>query len=109
MNDHETIETREERTHRAVSSDGTEIVGRVHGHGPPLVLLPGGPGDSETTWRFLLPLLREHFTCYAMDTRGRGLSVDHPDHSPERLADDIVAFAESIGEPVGLVSAGNVE
>lgn len=99
----------EDRIHRAVSDDGTEIVGRAHGQGPPLVLVPAGPGDSETTWHFLLPLLGQQFTCYAMDTRGRGLSGDHPDHSPARLAADIAAFAESIGEPVGLVSAGNVE
>ena len=109
MNDHETTKTRGERIHRAVSRDGTEIVGRVRGQGAPLVLVPGGPGDSETTWRSLLPLLREHFTCYAMDTRGRGLSGDHPDHSPERLVEDITTYVESIGEPVGLVSAGNVE
>ena len=32
-----------------------------------------------------------------------------PDHSPERLAEDIVAFAESIGEPVGLAGWGSVQ
>ena len=28
-----------ERIHRAVSADGTEIAGRVQGHGPPLILV----------------------------------------------------------------------
>ncbi len=98
-----------QRIHRTVSDDGTEIAGRVHGQGPPVVLLPAGPGDSHTTWRCMLPWLRERFTCYAMDTRGRGMSGDHPDHSPERLVADITAFIESIGDPAGVVSAGNVE
>ena len=93
--------------HRAVSDDGTEIVGRVHGTGPPVVLLPAGPGDSETSWGVLLPILSERFTCYLMDTRSRGLSDQSSDLSPERLVEDVVAFAESIGEPVGLVGWGS--
>jgi pimeloyl-ACP methyl ester carboxylesterase len=88
--------------HRAVSSDGTEIAGRVHDQGPPLVLVHGGAGDGETAWQPLLPFLASHFACYTMSTRGRGLSADHPDHSLERLVQDVTAFVESIGEPVGI-------
>jgi pimeloyl-ACP methyl ester carboxylesterase len=95
-----------DRIHRALSDDGTQVAGRVYGQGPPLVLLPAGPGDSETSWRGVLPFLSERFTCYLVDTRGRGLSADHPDHSPERPAQDIAAFVETIGEPVGLVEWG---
>jgi pimeloyl-ACP methyl ester carboxylesterase len=96
------------RLHRSPSADGTEIAARVHGQGPPLVFLPAGPGDSHTSWGQLMPRLREQFTCYLMDTRGRGLSADHPDHAPERLVEDVVTFAESIGEPAGLVGWGDV-
>jgi pimeloyl-ACP methyl ester carboxylesterase len=92
-----------DRIHRAVSGDGTEIAGRVHGQGPSLVLVHGGAGDGETAWRPLLPFLAGRFTCYTMSTRGRGLSAGHPDHSLERLVEDVTAFAESIGEPVGIV------
>ena len=99
----------EERIHRTRSEDGTELVGRVSGQGPPLVLVPAGPGDSETTWRFAIPRLRERFTCHAMNTRGRGLSGGHPEHTPDRLVADITAYVESIGDPVGLISGGNVE
>lgn len=53
----------ENRTHRAVSADGTGITARVQGQGPPLVLLPAGPGDSVTSWRYVLPFLSESFTC----------------------------------------------
>jgi pimeloyl-ACP methyl ester carboxylesterase len=96
----------EDRIHRATSADGTEVAGRVTGEGPPLLLLPAGPGDSETSWKYLVPLLSERFTCYLMDTRGRGLSDDHPDHSPDRLVEDVIAFADGIGEAVGLVGWG---
>lgn len=91
------------RLHRTASADGTEIVGRVIGHGPPLVLVHGGIGDGEFAWTELLPHLTDRFTCYLPSTRGRGLSGDHPDHSMPRLSEDITAFVTSIGEPVCLV------
>ena len=94
---------REERIHRAASADGTEIAGRVQGGGPPLVLVHGGIGDGEVAWEALWPHLADRFTCYLPSTRGRGLSADHPDHSPPRLEEDVTAFVDSIGEPVGLV------
>lgn len=93
----------EMKIHRAVSDDGTEIVGRVHGQGPPLVLVPGALGDGERVWEPLLPLLTDRFTCYAMSTRGRGLSGHSTDLSIGRLVQDVKAFAESIDEPVGLM------
>jgi pimeloyl-ACP methyl ester carboxylesterase len=92
-----------DRRHRAVSADGTEIVGRVHGDGPPLVLVHGAAADGLSEWRELVPLLADRFTCYLPDLRGRGLSGDHPDHSREARVQDVVAFVDSIGEPVGLV------
>ena len=94
-----------DRIHRTKSHDGTEIAGRIHGSGPPLVLVHGGGGNGEVSWRFLLPLLTSRFTCYTMSTRGRGLSggAVAADHGIDRLVDDVVAFAESIGEPVGAV------
>jgi pimeloyl-ACP methyl ester carboxylesterase len=93
----------DERIHRAVSADGTEIVGRVRGRGPALVLVHGGIGDGDIAWEALLPSLTDRFTCYLPSTRGRGLSSDNPDHSPARLEEDITAFVDSIGEPVCLV------
>jgi len=93
----------DERIHRAVSADGTEIVGRVQGQGPPLVLVHGGIGDGEVAWGAMVPHLTDRFTCYLPSTRGRGLSGDNPDHSPARLVEDVTAFVDSIGEPVCLV------
>lgn len=88
--------------HGTVSADGTEIAGRVLGRGPAIVFVHGGLGD-EDSWRFMLPFLQDHFTCYTLSTRGRGLSSDNPDHSWDRIVEDVRAFAESIGEPVGMV------
>ncbi len=75
----------DERIHRAVSADGTELAGRVWGRGPALVLVHGGIGDGDVAWEALLPHLTDRFTCYLPSTRGRGLSSDNPDHSPARL------------------------
>ncbi len=91
------------RIHRVLSDDGTQIAGTVHGDGPPLVLVNGGIDDGDTSWGRMLPRLTDRFTCYAMSTRGRGFSADAPDHASERLVEDVTSFAESIGEPVGLV------
>ncbi|MBX2997807.1 MAG: alpha/beta hydrolase [Caldilineaceae bacterium] len=96
-----------DRIQRTLSADGTQIAARVYGQGLPLILLSAGPGDSETSWEVLLPFLSERFTCYLLNTRGRGLSADHPDHSPQRLVEDVVAFADALGEPVGLVGWGS--
>ena len=93
----------DERIHRAVSADGTEIAGRVRGQGPALVLVHGGIGDGDVAWEALVPHLTDRFTCYLPSTRGRGLSSDNPDHSPARLEEDVTAFVNSIGEPVFLV------
>lgn len=92
-----------DRIHRATSSDGTEIAARVQGTGPGLALLPGGPGDGEISWRFLLPHLTEHVTCYPLSTRNRGLSGSSDDCSLELLTDDLRCFIESLDEPVAVM------
>jgi pimeloyl-ACP methyl ester carboxylesterase len=94
----------EDRTHRVVSTDGTEIAGRVHGQGPALVLIHGGLSDGEQAWGPLLSFLEARFTCYLISTRGRGLSAEPVggDYSLERLVEDVVSFAAGIGQPVGL-------
>lgn len=96
-----------DRIHRAVSADGTEIAARVLGEGPPIVFLPAGPGDSEHSWQHVASHLSERFTCCLLETRGRDPSGDHPNHSPARQVEDVLAFAEALDEPVGLVGWGS--
>ena len=97
------------RVQVAISADGTEIVGRVRGQGPPLVLVHGGWGDGEVAYDALVPHLDHRFTCYTPSTRGRGLSRDNPDHSVRRLIQDVTAFIDTIGEPVYLVGWSGIE
>ena len=97
------------RVQVAISADGTEIVGRVRGQGPPLVLVHGGWGDGEVAYEALVPHLADRFTCYTPSTRGRGLSGDNPDHSVHRLIQDVIAFIDTIGEPVYLVGWSGIE
>ena len=93
-----------ERIHRATSPDGTEIAGRVHGQGPPLVLVHAGLGDSDLDCGELASLLSDRFTCYLPSTRNRGLSGHSDDTGVERPVEDVVAFVESIGEPAGVAT-----
>jgi pimeloyl-ACP methyl ester carboxylesterase len=92
----------EEIVHRVVSDDGTEIAGRVRGQGPPLVLVPGALGEGNPDMDFMQPFLVQHFTCYWLSLRGRGISSEHPDHSRERHYEDVAAFVEGIGERVSV-------
>jgi pimeloyl-ACP methyl ester carboxylesterase len=92
-----------ERIHRAISQDGTEIAGRVHGDGVPLVFVHGAFGDGENAWRTLLPWLTDQYRCYLLSLRGRGLSGHSDDLSRDRLVQDVTAFTESLDEPAGLV------
>lgn len=92
-----------EQIHRAVSDDGTEIVGTVHGQGPPLVLVHGAMDDGQVSWRPSLPYLTDRFTCHVPSIRNRGRSGWSDDSTPERLVDDVTAYVASLDEPVGLV------
>jgi pimeloyl-ACP methyl ester carboxylesterase len=92
-----------QRTHYVNATDGVTIAGTVHGQGPPLVFVHGMVADGDTDWRALLPHLTGRFTCYLPSCRGRGLTGDHPDLSPGRMVDDILAYVDSIEAPTGLV------
>jgi pimeloyl-ACP methyl ester carboxylesterase len=92
-----------QRTHHVTTNDGVTIGGTVHGQGPALVLLQGSIGDGDLDWHGVVERLAGRFTCHLPSMRGRGLSGDHPDLRFDRLADDFLAYVDSIGEPTGLV------
>ncbi|MFN2489198.1 MAG: alpha/beta fold hydrolase [Actinomycetota bacterium] len=92
-----------QRTHYVTTTDGVTIGGTVHGQGPPLVFVQGVIGDGDLDWQAVVGHLTERFTCHLPSSRGRGLSGDHPDLSPGRRVDDILAYIDSIGGPTRLV------
>lgn len=91
------------RTHCGITADGVTICGTVHGQGRPIVFWHGAYGDGDLDWQALLPHLTGRFTCHLPNWRGRGLSREHRDLSYGRRVDDVLAYVESLGEPVGLV------
>lgn len=84
------------------SADGTRIAYDRGGEGPPLVLVHGTTSD-HVSWERVLPDLRERFTVYAMDRRGRGGSGDAEDYSIEREFEDVAAVCAAVDGPVNLV------
>lgn len=85
-----------------ISSDGTPIAWAGNGAGPALVLVHGTDGD-QGRWKPVLPVLASRFAVYSLDRRGRGLSGDADRYSLQCEVDDVVAVANSVGEPVRLL------
>ena len=66
------------RVQVAISADGTEIVGRVLGQGPPLVLVHGGWGDGEVAYEALVPHRAERARQLFSSRRRLSSSVTQP-------------------------------
>ena len=86
---------------RTPCGDG-EMVWRIWGDGPPVVLLHGGSG-SWTHWIANIPVLEKHFRLYVADIPGLGDS----DMPPEPY--DSNRLLESTEHVAGIVSAGVAE
>ncbi|HET7690667.1 MAG TPA: alpha/beta hydrolase [Nocardioidaceae bacterium] len=79
-----------------ISSDGTPIGFEVSGSGPVLITVHGGTAD-RSRWNTVAPLLARHFTVWAVDRRGRGLSGDATTYSLEAEAEDIRTLVREAG------------
>lgn len=84
------------------SADGTRIAYDRGGEGPPLVLVHGTTSD-HASWEHVLADLRERFTVYAMDRRGRGESGDSESYDIRREFEDVAAVCGVVDGPVNLV------
>lgn len=81
------------------SWDGTELAYRVVGSGPPLLCVPGGPGQA-VEYLGELGGLREHRTLILLDNRGTGASqvpADPATYRVDRLVRDVEALRGELG------------
>jgi pimeloyl-ACP methyl ester carboxylesterase len=81
------------------SWDGTELAYRVAGSGPPLVCIPGGPGQAVEYLGDLGGLSR-HRTLILLDNRGTGASQAPQDpvtYRVDRLVRDVEALRDHLG------------
>jgi pimeloyl-ACP methyl ester carboxylesterase len=83
-------------TTEALGSTSAHV--RVHGSGPPLLLVHGLM-TSSYSWRYVFEPLGKHFTVYAPDLPGSGHSVasNGPPYSPLVLADWLSALQRALG------------
>jgi proline iminopeptidase len=87
------------RTGTVDTPDG-QIFYEVHGSGPPIVLVAGGPGGPRTSLRPEFDRLAQTHSVVYFDNIGRGRSSDLPagrHHSPERDAQDIEHLRAALG------------
>jgi pimeloyl-ACP methyl ester carboxylesterase len=83
----------------SVSADGTVVTCFVEGDGPALVLVHGSTAD-HSRWTPLIPLLRDDFTVYALDRRGRGASArEAGGYAIEREGEDLLAVVAGVPGP----------
>ncbi|MBA2512283.1 MAG: alpha/beta hydrolase [Rubrobacteraceae bacterium] len=85
-----------------VSVGGAEILARVSGSGPPLLLLHGNP-QTHAMWHLVAPGLAEDFTVVVTDLRGYGDSSKpqtdgaHGPYSKRAMARDQVSVMRHFG------------
>src|SRR5688572_23578187 len=84
------------------SADGAAIACWRSGQGPPLILVHG-TGADHRRWAPVLPALRDRFTVWAVDRRGRGGSGDAEEYALEREADDVAAVVAAADEPASVL------
>src|SRR4051812_14851425 len=78
------------------SQDGTSIAFEQTGKGPALILVVGAFND-RTTGMPLTEMLKQSFTVYNYDRRGRGDSGDTLPYAVEREIEDLDALIAEAG------------
>ena len=85
-----------------ITANGINLLARIGGNGPPLMLLHGFPQNGNC-WSKVAPALSEHFTCVVLDLRGYGESdkpaddSSHSVYSKRTMAMDIVGVLDFLG------------
>src|SRR3954471_15269913 len=77
--------------------DGADLYYETHGHGPPLLLVPGLGGDGRW-WGENVAKLAAQFTVVVHDHRGTGRStLSRIQYSVAQMADDALQLIEALG------------
>lgn len=79
-----------------IEVNGVTLNYEVEGSGRPLLLVHGNTQD-HTIFRKGVELLKEHYTCYMVDSRGHGKSSKVAEYHYDDMADDYIAFCEKLG------------
>ena len=83
-----------------VEVNGHTVHYTKQGTGRPLILVHGFAGFTYT-WRYLIPLLTDHYTVYAYDVLGFGLSDKPPDGNYDMgpHGEFLIDFMDALGIP----------
>jgi pimeloyl-ACP methyl ester carboxylesterase len=84
------------------SKDGTIIAYDRMGQGPPAILVSGALTDRQANLP-LAEVLKQHFTIFNYDRRGRGASGDTLPYAVEREIEDIDAVIGAAGDSAFLI------
>lgn len=81
------------------SSDSVRIYYECVGHGEPLVLIAGGPGDSHTYFKPYFNKLAKKYTIIYFDARGRGRSTKpfNGSYSVDKDVEDLENLRSKLG------------
>ena len=74
-----------------IGLNGIQLYYEKTGQGRPLILVHGNSED-HTIFDEAVDVLGEHFTCYAIDSRGHGLSSPRRELHYNDMAQDMIAF-----------------
>ena len=74
-----------------INVNGINLFYQKTGYGQPLILLHGN-GESHHIFDKAVDVLKNHFTVYAIDTRGHGESSSAQEYHYDEMADDIYRF-----------------
>ena len=74
-----------------IGVNGIQLFYTKTGHGRPLIMVHGN-GEDHTIFDEAIDVLKEHFTCYAIDSRGHGKSSPCRELHYKDMAADMIAF-----------------
>ena len=78
-----------------IQLNGQILYYEKYGEGQPFLLVHGN-GETHEIFDVLIPELAEHYTVYAIDSRGHGLSATPKELHYMDMADDMAAFIDAL-------------